>query len=140
MLPLSVMAGQSRPKDGVASARLCPGHPRSWQTKGKFVDARDKPGQAEVFYSPRATLTGIAADPNGEGSDPTRTIGQFAACNFNVKRTARHLDLHTNTVYFRLNRIRELTGIDPRCQAGLSLPLTTVRMMGARNGARTVGQ
>jgi hypothetical protein len=23
-----VMAGHSRPKDGVASARLCPGHPR----------------------------------------------------------------------------------------------------------------
>jgi hypothetical protein len=95
------------------------------------VDARDKPGHDEVFYSPQATLTGIAADLEGEGSDPTRTIGQFAACNFNVKRTARHLDLHTNTVYFRLNRIRELTGIDPRCYAGLSLLLTTVRMMGA---------
>jgi hypothetical protein len=25
---LSVMAGHSRLKDGVASARLCPGHPR----------------------------------------------------------------------------------------------------------------
>jgi hypothetical protein len=25
---LFVMAGHSRPKDGVASARLCPGHPR----------------------------------------------------------------------------------------------------------------
>jgi hypothetical protein len=25
-----VMAGHSRPKDGVASARLCPGHPRSY--------------------------------------------------------------------------------------------------------------
>jgi PucR C-terminal helix-turn-helix domain len=102
------------------------------------VDARDKPGHDEVFYSPRAALTGIAADLEGEANDPPRTVHQFAACNLNVKRAARHLDLHTNTVYFRLNRIRELTGIDPRCQAGL--PLTTVRMMGARNGARTVGQ
>jgi sugar diacid utilization regulator len=64
----------------------------------------------------------------------TRTISQFADCNFNVKRTARLLDLHTNTVYFRLNRIRELTGIDPRSYSGLSLLLTTVRMMNA--GAR----
>jgi hypothetical protein len=116
--PFTVMAGQSRPKDGVASARLCPGHPRLWQTKRKFVDARDKPGHDEVFYSPRATLTRIAADPNGEGSDPTRTIRQFAKCYFSVNRTARHLNLHTNTIYFRLNRIRELTGIDPRSYAG----------------------
>jgi sugar diacid utilization regulator len=35
-------------------------------------------------------------------------------------------------VYFRLNRIRELTGIDPRSYSGLSLLLTTVRML---NGA-----
>jgi hypothetical protein len=34
------MAGHSRPKDGVASARLCPGHPRLVTSK-KDVDARD---------------------------------------------------------------------------------------------------
>jgi sugar diacid utilization regulator len=74
---------------------------------------------------------------SGRSGELTRTISQFADCNFNVKRTARHLDLHTNTVYFRLNRIRELTGIDPRSYAGLSLLLTTVRMLstGARPGS-----
>jgi hypothetical protein len=41
-----VMAGHSRPKDGVASARLCPGHPRLGRTKD--VDARDKPGHDEL--------------------------------------------------------------------------------------------
>jgi hypothetical protein len=56
------------------------------------------------------------------------------------KRIARHLDLHTNTVHFRLNRIRDLTGIDPRSYAGLPLLLTTVRMMGAVDGTRTVGR
>src|SRR6266700_3301773 len=70
----------------------------------------------------------VDSDRAGELS---RTISQFAACNFNVKRTARDLDLHTNTVYFRLNRIRELTGIDPRSYSGLSLLLTTVRMLNA---------
>lgn len=73
----------------------------------------------------------VDSDKSGELS---RTISQFAECNFNVKRTARLLDLHTNTVYFRLNRIRELTGIDPRSYSGLSLLLTTVRMLNA--GAR----
>lgn len=71
---------------------------------------------------------------SGKSGELTRTISQFADCNFNVKRTARLLDLHTNTVYFRLNRIRELTGIDPRSYSGLSLLLTTVRMLNA--GAR----
>ena len=42
---------------------------------------------------------------------------------------ARRLYLHTNTVYFRLNRIRELTGIDPRSYSGLSLLLTTLRIL-----------
>jgi hypothetical protein len=65
----------------------------------------------------------------GKSGELSRTILQFADCNFNVKRTARRLDLHTNTVYFRLNRIRELTGIDPRSYSGLSLLLTTLRML-----------
>jgi hypothetical protein len=68
---------------------------------------------------------------SGKSGELSRTISQFADCNFNVKRTARLLDLHTNTVYFRLNRIRELTGIDPRSYSGLSLLLTTVRMLNA---------
>src|SRR6267143_6697981 len=40
------MAGHSRPKDGVASARLCPGHPRLGAQK-KDVDARHKAGHDE---------------------------------------------------------------------------------------------
>ena len=71
---------------------------------------------------------------NGKSGELSRTISQFADCNFNVKRTARRLDLHTNTVYFRLNRIRELTGIDPRSYSGLSLLLTTLRMLDAGAG------
>jgi hypothetical protein len=40
------MAGHSRPKDGVASARLCPGHPRLTCEK-EDVDTRDKRGHDE---------------------------------------------------------------------------------------------
>jgi hypothetical protein len=36
-------------------------------------------------------------------------------------------------------RIRDLTGIDPRSYTGLSLLLTTVRMMGAGDGRTTAG-
>jgi hypothetical protein len=95
-----------------------------------------RPDAAARRLIPDWAVRFVDAD-SGKSGELTRTINEFADCNFNVKRTARHLDLHTNTVYFRLNRIRELTGIDPRSYAGLSLLLTTVRMLnaGAREGA-----
>jgi hypothetical protein len=57
-----------------------------------------------------------------------RTVAAFADCNFNVKRTAQRLGVHTNTVYFRLNRIKTLTGVDARTYAGTSLLLTALRL------------
>jgi hypothetical protein len=41
------MAGHSRLKDGVASARLCPAIHVFAASKKKDVDARDKPGHDE---------------------------------------------------------------------------------------------
>jgi hypothetical protein len=46
---LLVMAGHSRSKNGVASARLCPGHPRLCPAESKDVDYRDKRGD-DGFY------------------------------------------------------------------------------------------
>jgi hypothetical protein len=63
-----------------------------------------------------------------QAAELARTIATFADCNFNVKRTAQRLDLHTNTVYFRLNRINRLTGVDARTYAGTSLLLTALRL------------
>jgi hypothetical protein len=45
------MAGHSRPKDGVVSTRLCPGHPRhgfekALASKNADVDARHKADHA----------------------------------------------------------------------------------------------
>jgi sugar diacid utilization regulator len=69
-----------------------------------------------------------------------RTIRAFAESNFNVKQTARRLNIHTNTVYFRLNRISSLTGINPRTYSGTSHMLTALRLveMQAGNGQNRV--
>jgi PucR C-terminal helix-turn-helix domain/GGDEF-like domain len=64
----------------------------------------------------------------------SRTIRAFADCNFNVKQTARRLSIHTNTVYFRLNRITSLTGINPRTYSGTSHLLTALRLLEVHNG------
>jgi hypothetical protein len=58
-----------------------------------------------------------------------KTIRAFADCSFNVKQTAQRLNVHTNTVYFRLKRIRELTKINPRTYSGTSFLLTALRLL-----------
>jgi sugar diacid utilization regulator len=65
------------------------------------------------------------------------TISAFADSNFNVKRTAQRLGLHTNTVYFRLNRIKKLTGVDPRTYSGMSLLLNVCRLLQSRDISRS---
>jgi hypothetical protein len=57
------------------------------------------------------------------------TIRVFADCNFNVKSTAQALGVHTNTVYFRLNRLKKISDLDPRSYAGTSTILTALRLL-----------
>jgi PucR C-terminal helix-turn-helix domain/GGDEF-like domain len=65
----------------------------------------------------------------GRDRDLINTIRAFADCSLNVKETARRLRVHTNTVYFRLNKIKMRTGVDPRSFAGTSLLFTALRLL-----------
>ncbi len=58
-----------------------------------------------------------------------RTLRMFANCSLNVKETARQLDVHTNTVYFRLNQIKKHTGVDVRTFVGISLLITALKLL-----------
>ena len=61
-----VMAGHSRPKDGVASARLCPGHPRlsgceavkTWMPGTSSAKTRGACHRAALCADPLALLPG----------------------------------------------------------------------------------
>jgi hypothetical protein len=68
-------------------------------------------------------LTPPHGGPSGQLS---RTIHAFADCSLNVKQTARRLGVHTNTVYFRLNRICKLSGVVPRTFSGTSYLLAAL--------------
>ena len=93
---------------------------------GEFVIERaDRAAQRLV---PQWVREMHAAD---RGNDLLHTIRAFAECSLNVKQTARRLGVHTNTVYFRLNRISKLTGVDPRTYSGTSLLLTVLRLLDA---------
>jgi PucR-like helix-turn-helix protein/diguanylate cyclase with GGDEF domain len=64
----------------------------------------------------------------------SRTLRSFAACSFNVKQTASRLRVHINTVYFRLNRINALTGVNPRTYDGASRLLTALQLLEMHQG------
>ncbi|MFD0532815.1 helix-turn-helix domain-containing protein [Actinomadura luteofluorescens] len=53
------------------------------------------------------------------------------ACNLDRERAARELWIHRRTLHYRLDRIRELSGVDPSSARGLQLfraALTSVRL------------
>ena len=56
-------------------------------------------------------LTAYDAD---RGAELVATLRTFIECGFSPTRSAERLIVHPNTVLYRLGRIRELTGRDPR--------------------------
>lgn len=72
---------------------------------------------------------------DGLEGEPARTLRAFAEASLNVKLCANRLGVHVNTIYNRLNRVRRLTGIDPRTYSDV-LSLTTALSIasGARAG------
>ncbi|ONM50228.1 PucR family transcriptional regulator [Nocardia donostiensis] len=58
-------------------------------------------------------------DPLDEHPELLDTLRQHIANNFNRQRTARLMHMHTNTLDYRLKRVRLLTGFDPTTPSGL---------------------
>ena len=58
-----------------------------------------------------------------------RRCSAYADCDLNVARTAEHLGVHANTIHYRLRRVHELTGRDPRRFADLVELTTALRLV-----------
>jgi sugar diacid utilization regulator len=64
------------------------------------------------------------------------TLGAYVDADLNVVRAAQRLGVHPNTVHYRLGRIGQLAGINPRRVADLVDVLAAVRVLrGAAHGA-----
>jgi DNA-binding PucR family transcriptional regulator len=59
------------------------------------------------------------------------TLHAYAGCDLNVARAAKRLAVHPNTVHYRLRRIGDLTGRDPRRFGDLAELLTALRLLSA---------
>jgi PucR C-terminal helix-turn-helix domain len=59
--------------------------------------------------------------PLDAGSDLHRTLEALLACDLDRERTASKLCIHRRTLRYRMDRIRDLTGIDPDTAHGIQL-------------------
>jgi sugar diacid utilization regulator len=59
-----------------------------------------------------AWAAGLMAANDGANGGLLKTLAALADADLNVQKAARNLGVHANTVYARLGRIRELTGLD----------------------------
>ncbi len=57
-----------------------------------------------------------------------KTLSAYADCDMNVLKTAEALGMHPNSVYARFDRIRTLTGLDPRRYHALTELLLALRL------------
>lgn len=77
--------------------------------------------------------------PLGDGPDLYRTLDVLFACDLDRDRTAGELGIHRRTLHYRLDRIRQLSGIDPGSTLGIQLlraALTASRLPPAEQPAR----
>jgi hypothetical protein len=59
------------------------------------------------------------------------TLRAYADCDLNVARTAQSLEVHPNTVHYRLRRVQEITGRDPRRFGELLELVTALELVGS---------
>jgi len=91
----------------------------------------ESPDELERFYT--ETLEPLVAYDEQYETDLVRTVETFLECDGNVAQTAQRLFTHRHTVRYRLERVRELGGLDVGSSDGrekLSLGLKAMRVLG----------
>jgi PucR family transcriptional regulator, purine catabolism regulatory protein len=91
----------------------------------------ESPDELERFYT--ETLEPLVAYDEQYETDLVQTVESFLDCDGNVAQTAQRLFTHRHTVRYRLERVRELSGLDVGSSDGrekLSLGLKAMRVLG----------
>lgn len=71
-------------------------------------------GRADLIATPPAWLAAFRAADARAGGAFVETLRAIADADLNMQSAARKLGLHANTIYARLERIRQATGFDAR--------------------------
>jgi sugar diacid utilization regulator len=103
----------------------------------------ENPSELQRFYS--ETVEPLVAYDEQYETDLLLTLETFLEADGNVAGTAQRLFTHRHTIYYRLERVRELSGLDVSSSDGrekLSLGLKAMRVLGipsARGPASEAG-
>jgi hypothetical protein len=91
----------------------------------------ENPRELERFYA--ETVEPLVAYDEQYETELVRTLETFLDADGNVAGTAQRLFTHRHTIYYRLERVRELSGLDVSSSDGrekLSLGLKAMRVLG----------
>jgi len=91
----------------------------------------ENPAELQRFYA--ETVEPLVAYDEQYETDLVRTLEAFLEADGNVAGTAQRLFTHRHTIYYRLERVRELSGHDVGSSDGrekLSLGLKAMRVLG----------
>jgi sugar diacid utilization regulator len=92
-----------------------------------------EPAELERFYA--ETIAPLVAYDEQYGTELMRTLETFLANDASMNATCKQLFTHRHTIRYRLERIRELSGLDVNSSDGrerLSLGLKSMRVLGIR--------
>ncbi|MCW3020329.1 MAG: hypothetical protein JWN10_2637 [Solirubrobacterales bacterium] len=91
----------------------------------------ENPSELQRFYA--ETVEPLMAYDEQYETELVRTLETFLEADGNVAGTAQRLFTHRHTIYYRLERVRELSGLDVSSSDGrekLSLGLKSMRVLG----------
>jgi sugar diacid utilization regulator len=91
----------------------------------------ENPDELQRFYA--ETVEPLLAYDEQYETELVRTLATFLEADGNVAGTAQRLFTHRHTIYYRLERVRELSGLDVSSSDGrekLSLGLKAMRVLG----------
>jgi hypothetical protein len=132
-----VGAGIGLPREGVGGAVLSIGDAelaRAASTPGSLVSWLSETWYEACLLSNAHRLEPVLSANIQRASDNPRlaqTVRTFAEGNMSIADTARLMNLHANTVTYRLERWKRLTGWDPRTFDGLGKSVLACRIADA---------
>jgi sugar diacid utilization regulator len=91
----------------------------------------EDPGELQRFYA--ETVEPLVAYDEQYETDLVQTLATFLDCDGNVASTAQRLYTHRHTIRYRLERVRDLSGLDVGSTDGrekLGLGLKAMRVLG----------
>ena len=91
----------------------------------------EDPGELQRFYA--ETVEPLVAYDDQYETDLVQTLETFLECDGNVANTAQRLFTHRHTIRYRLERVRDLCGLDVASTDGrekLGLGLKAMRVLG----------